>query len=119
MPDSTTVVIEGPSSTTVAMTDDQVTDVTVSDTATTVQVGPISGPPGPPGPPGLPGGGMFTLVVSSPATSVIVDHNLNRYPEPVILTVPGDQVEADIFHNSLNQLVITFGTAFTGTVTCS
>lgn len=51
--------------------------------------------------------------------TVVVTHNLNKYPSPIIFDSAGDEIEGDIRHNSLNQLTVTFNTSNTGTVTCN
>jgi len=52
-------------------------------------------------------------------TTVTVTHNLGKYPSTQIFDSAGDQVEGTINHVSINQLVATFGSSFTGTIICN
>jgi hypothetical protein len=76
---------------------EQVYDVTVQS----------AGLPGPPGPTGPAGGAQFEEVWSSPVSSVIVTHNLHRYPAVVII-LSGSPVLADVTYNSIDQITVTF-----------
>lgn len=42
------------------------------------------------------------------ASSWIIDHNLNKYPQVTIIDDDGNLVDADILYNTLNQVTITF-----------
>lgn len=53
------------------------------------------------------------------SASVVVAHNLSKYPATQIFDSAGDQVEGTITHNSLDQLTATFTASFTGTITCN
>lgn len=91
--------------------------VTVTATPNQVTVG-SPGPQGPIGPPGPAGGSFFEEVWSSPVTTVIVNHNLNRYPSVTII-IGGFSVGADVTYNTLNQLTVSFGTPQTaGRIEC-
>lgn len=60
----------------------------------------------------------FTQTVTA-QTTVTVNHNLGVYPEVIVLDASGNQVMADIQYTSVNQIVVTFGAPFTGTVICN
>lgn len=77
------------------------------------------GPQGPEGPPGSGTGGdfYFTQNFSSQA-DWIVNHNLHAYPN-VQAIVGGEEIEADVTHNSLNSLTVHFAVPTSGTVWCS
>lgn len=53
------------------------------------------------------------------SSTVVVDHNLGKYPSVQIFDSAGDQVEGQITHNSIDQLTATFTSSFTGTITCN
>lgn len=53
------------------------------------------------------------------ASSVVVNHNLNKRPSVTVINSAGDEVEGDIVYNSLNQLTLTFSGSFVGTVYCN
>lgn len=69
-----------------------------------------------------PGGGgsdaNFTQAFTG-VSSVVVTHNLGKYPSPIIFDSAGDEVEGDIRHDSVNQLTVTFNNSNTGTVICN
>lgn len=71
------------------------------------QVGPQGevGPTGPSGPPGA----YFLHTQTGPASSWHVVHNLGRIPQVTLLGVNGFEFEADVQHNSLNDLTIVHG----------
>lgn len=52
-------------------------------------------------------------------STVVVEHNLGKYPATQIFDSAGDQVEGTIRHDSLNQLTATFVSSFTGTIICN
>lgn len=85
--------------------------------------GPV-GPPGPPGPEGpagtLEGYTLSFLHTQTPASDTwTVNHNLGRIPMAVsIIDSAGNEVMAEIHHNSINQLVASFGSAFSGELRC-
>lgn len=114
----------------------QAVTVEIADTATTViQPSPtveavqvkVPGPAGPPGPPGPegPAGTLegYTLVFLHTQTLAsdtwTVDHMLGRIPMAVsIVDSAGNEVIAAIHHTSINQLVASFGSAFSGELRC-
>ena len=46
----------------------------------------------------------------------IISHNLNRFPSIIIVDSAGSKVEGDINYVDANNLKITFGAAFAGTI---
>lgn len=42
------------------------------------------------------------------ASSWIIDHNLNKYPQVTIIDDEGNQVEADVLYGTLNQVTVMF-----------
>lgn len=53
------------------------------------------------------------------ASSVVVNHNLDKRPSVTVINSAGDEVEGDIVYNSANQLTLTFSGSFVGTVYCN
>lgn len=53
------------------------------------------------------------------ASSVVVNHNLDKRPSVTVINSAGDEVEGDITYNSANQLTIVFSGSFVGTVYCN
>ncbi len=52
-------------------------------------------------------------------STVVVAHNLGKYPAVTVIDSAGDEVEGFVDHNSTNQLTITFSASFSGTVICN
>ena len=52
-------------------------------------------------------------------STVLVTHNLNKYPSPVIFDTAGDEVEGVIEYIDPNTLRLIFSAPFSGTVTCN
>lgn len=78
------------------------------------------GPQGEQGEPGEPGAGDKNFVENFIAQSAVtVTHNLNKYPSVLITDSSGDEVECAVNHVSVNQLVATFSSSFTGRVVCN
>jgi len=48
------------------------------------------------------------------ASSWIIDHNLNKYPQVTLIDDAGNMFEADIFYNSLNQVTVVFSVPTSG-----
>lgn len=79
-----------------------------------------TGAQGPQGEQGEPGVGDKNFVENFIAQSVVtVTHNLNKYPSVLITDSSGDEVECAVNHVSVNQLVATFSSSFTGRVVCN
>lgn len=49
-----------------------------------------------------------------PASTWIVDHNLDRYPHTTLLDDEGNEFEADILYNSLNQITVVLSQPTSG-----
>lgn len=52
-------------------------------------------------------------------STIVVNHNLGKYPSVQVVDSAGDDVELDIEYNDLNTLTLTASAAFTGTVYCN
>jgi hypothetical protein len=64
------------------------------------------------------GGGSdayFPYSQVAPSATWVVTHNLNKRPSVTVVDSGGNVVEGDVFHNSANQLTISFTVAFSGT----
>jgi hypothetical protein len=55
----------------------------------------------------------------SSATSVTVTHNLGKYPAVTVVDSANDEVEGEVEHISVNELVVTFSAPFSGKVVCN
>ncbi len=53
------------------------------------------------------------------SAEVTVDHSLSKYPAVTIVDSSGDEVEAEVEHLSVNQLVARFSASFSGRVICN
>jgi hypothetical protein len=51
--------------------------------------------------------------------SVTVDHNMLRYPAVQVADALGNEVEANIRFTTINQVLVSFAVASTGTVICN
>lgn len=60
----------------------------------------------------------FVMPFSGLAT-IVVNHNLGKYPSVTVLSSAGDEIIGDITHNSVNQFTLTFNGSNTGTITCN
>lgn len=81
--------------------------------------GPASTVPGPQGPQGPPGEDKNFLQNFTNSSEVTVTHNLNKYPAVTVTDSTGDEVEGQIEHTSVNQLIARFTSSFTGKVVCN
>lgn len=52
-------------------------------------------------------------------TSVMVNHNLNKYPSVSVLDSAGDEVIGVVKYDTLDTLTLIFTDPFSGTVTCN
>ena len=52
-------------------------------------------------------------------TNLLINHNLNKYPNVQVIESGGSIVEVDISHFNLNVLQISWNTPFSGTVICN
>lgn len=97
-------------------------DVVVLDPSpviTVIEIG-IAGPQGPPGPPGPPGSGSggaagYTHTQGVPASVWTINHALGFVPAVTVFNTLGDVVIGGIAHPTVNQAVLTFSAAFSGT----
>jgi hypothetical protein len=69
------------------------------------------------GPPGVfnPADIFYTHIQAIAANVWTINHNLRGYPTAVVLDSAGTQCEGTFSYPSINQMVITFSGAFTGT----
>ena len=86
-----------------------------------------------PGQQGLPGAVAGTLPYSqitgtpalnfvqpfSAASTVVVPHNLGRYPSVTVFDSSGAEWETDVTHNSTMQLTVSMSVTFSGRVICN
>jgi hypothetical protein len=52
-------------------------------------------------------------------STVVVEHNLGKYPSTTVIDSADDEVEGRVTHDSINQLTLTFTASFTGKVICN
>lgn len=55
----------------------------------------------------------------APTSSLLVTHNLNKYPSVDIINSAGDEVIGSVNYIDLNSLLITFSAPFGGRLTCN
>lgn len=70
---------------------------------------------------GLPGEGSdknYTTTFA-PTDTLVVTHNLNKYPAVSIITSAGDEVVGSVEYLTLNSLMLVFSSSFGGRVTCN
>lgn len=56
-------------------------------------------------------------VQTSPSTTWTVIHSLNKYPSVTVIDSAGTVMEGDVSYTSLNQVVLTFQSSFSGSAT--
>jgi hypothetical protein len=71
--------------------------------------------PGPQGPSGAAASVFYTHTQAVAASVWTINHNLGGNPTAVVLDSAGTQCEGTFSYPSLNQMIITFSSAFTGT----
>jgi hypothetical protein len=72
------------------------------------------------GPPGDPATGDKTYSLDfTNSSEVTVTHNLGKLPAVTINDSTGDEVEGQVEHLSINQLVTRFSSSFTGKIVCN
>lgn len=69
--------------------------------------------PGPQGPPGA-DLATFTYYQASPSNSWVINHNLGYKPAVTILNTGSQEIEGDIVHTSINQVLVGFTTPTAG-----
>ena len=74
----------------------------------------VQGPMGPQGVPGAAGGTVVSLDQSTPASTWIINHNLNRPVFVTVLNSAGEQVFADVDQSDPNTVSIIFATPVSG-----
>lgn len=52
-------------------------------------------------------------------STIIVDHNLDKFPAVTIKDSAGDEVEGSIEHITKNSIRLTFSSSFSGMVICN
>lgn len=52
-------------------------------------------------------------------STVIVPHNLNKYPATTVIDSAGDEVEGIVEYTDLNNLTLVFSAPFSGRVSCN
>lgn len=52
-------------------------------------------------------------------STVVVNHNLNKYPSVTVIDSAGDEVQGEVYHMNTSQLVLKFNAPFSGKVTCN
>jgi hypothetical protein len=65
--------------------------------------------------PGALGNDLNYTHVFTSTTSVVIPHNLGKIPSVTVIDGSGNRVHGDITYTDLNNLTITFNTAFAGT----
>jgi hypothetical protein len=56
----------------------------------------------------------FVFDQPSPSATWVVVHNMGKFPSVTIVDTAGDEVDAEVRHNSINQLTITYSAAVAG-----
>jgi hypothetical protein len=51
---------------------------------------------------------VLRFTQATPAAEWVWNHNLNRYPKPVVRNQAGQELECGLFHNSNNVLTLSF-----------
>lgn len=51
--------------------------------------------------------------------TVVVPHNLNKYPSVSVIDSAGDGVEGEVTYQNLDSLTVMFTNPFSGSVTCN
>ncbi len=99
--------------------EEEIIEVSIEETTIVVDISGGPGPQGPPGltgpqgDPGLTGGSAYSHVESAPSSDWVINHNLNRYPHVTVI-VGGEDVDAEVTYNSLNQVTVSFGSPQSG-----
>ena len=55
---------------------------------------------------------IFDQQVASATWTIF--HNLNKYPRVIIIDTGNNEVEGDIFHETLNKTILSFSSPFSG-----
>lgn len=78
-----------------------------------------TGATGPQGPPGSDAEDKNFVQEFTNSSEVTVDHSLNKFPAVTITNSAGDEVEGEVEHVSVNQLIARFSASFTGKLVCN
>lgn len=70
------------------------------------------------GEPGADGDKNYTTTFS-PTDTLLVTHNLNKYPSVDVINSAGDEVIGDVNYLTTNSLIVSFSAAFGGRITCN
>lgn len=68
--------------------------------------------------PGIDGDKNFTSTFM-PTDTLLVTHNLNKYPAVDVINSAGDEVIGNVNYLTLNSLIVSFSAAFGGRITCN
>jgi len=79
----------------------------------------IQGEQGPQGTPGSDATDKNYVQDFTNSDEVVVTHSLAKYPAVTITDSTGEQVQADVEHVSINQLIARFSSSFTGKIVCN
>lgn len=73
--------------------------------------------PGPQGPPGQDGAGFtfFLYEQYSPSTTWTINHNLGYRPTVELLDETNREIDGDVYHTTINQVVVMFNIPVAGT----
>lgn len=78
-----------------------------------------TGPQGDQGEQGEPGEDKNFVQEFTNLSEVTVTHSLSKYPAVTVTDSTGDEVEGEVEHVSINQLVARFSASFTGRIVCN
>lgn len=73
-----------------------------------------AGPTGPQGPPGAGSSGNLTFSQALPSTTWTIPHTLGFYPNVSTFDSTGDEIEGNVTHSSIAQVVVTFSDPVSG-----
>lgn len=76
------------------------------------------GKQGIPGPAGADGDKNFVQEFTN-SDSVLVNHNLNKYPSVTVINSANDEVVGELEYININSLLVTFIGSFSGKITCN
>ncbi len=75
-----------------------------------------TGPAGPIGPVGPAGtANAYDFVQAAPSLTWTINHNRGAYQAVTLYSVGGVEMEADVLHTSINQVIVQFAVATAGT----
>lgn len=68
--------------------------------------------------PGVDGDKNYTTTFM-PTDTLLVTHNLNKYPAVDVINSAGDEVVGNVNYLTTNSLIVSFSSAFGGRITCN